>query len=377
MSKIKKILFPFIIVISFFILAEGIARFFYRPDKYRLEINGRYGPQKDDFYVRHKNMGWIFQPGYDGYPEVLKKINRIERYQINSQGLRDKEFPFQKENGVIRIFCSGDSITMGSGSNNEETYPKALERYLNAKLGPKKKFEVINGGIGDYNAYQEYLLLQEIGVKYDPDIVILQYYSNDGRKYVPTKKMFLEEGLDMFYSKSAFIYFIDRGIRRAMMAIMKKQWEKGRARWQPRYKELKWRQDKAEIDTLIDLADKDWGAVWKDVGWDEAKQQLDKFINLSKEKNFIFVVFYFPVELQVTGIQQAQKHDLYLPEKQIRQYCLDNNVPFVSLVPVLKKEYREGIFVDHCHYTAEGAEIVARYMGDSLMEKGILTKEEK
>lgn len=369
----KKLFFSLTIIISFFLLAEGIARIFYRPLQYKEESKRRYEEQNDDFYARHKTIGWILKPGYNGYPEMLKKIGKEEHYQINSQGLRDKEYSFQKENNVIRIFCSGDSITMGSGSNNDETYPKALERYLNSKVARKNKYEVINGGIGDYNAHQEYLLLRDIGLQYNPDIVILQYYPNDGRVYVPAKKLFLEEGLDALHTRSAFVYFLDRGIRRIMIAIMKKQWEKGRARWQPRYYEYKWLNDKAEVDILIELADKDCGVGWRKVGWQETERQLNNFLMLSKAKGFKLVIVYFPVKFQLMGAGSA-KYDLLKPDSDLKKYCLANNIPFISITQFLKDNMDEDTFVDFCHYTAKGAEIVAKFIAKSLIDLKIIKK---
>lgn len=374
MSKLKQFIFSLILIFCIFLLAEGIARLFYRPNEYKKAIRERYVTKEEDYIIRHKRLGWIFKPGYDGFPKVFDEIGKPERYTINNQGLRDKDYPFVKSEDTIRLFCSGDSITMGTGADNDDAYPKALERYLNPQQG-NLKYEVINGGIGDYNTFQEYLLLKEIGIKYYPDIVILQLYPNDGRVYVPPKSLFLEEGLDAFHAKSAFVYFLDRGIRRLMIAILKKQWEKGRARWQPRYYEYKWLTDSAEVDTLIDLGDKDCGALWREIGLKEVKKQLDKILFLSQEKKFKLVVVYFPVTFQLHGAGSA-RHDLMKPNKDMQKYCEDNNIPFMSLIHPLKEDLKKNslneIFVDYCHYTAKGAEIVAEHIGRFLIDEGII-----
>ena len=375
MSRLKQLVFSFVIIAGFFLCAEFIARFFYKPDQYRKAAEERYASQDDDMYVRHKTLGWIFKPNFNGYPEILKKINKVEHYQMNSQGLRDREYPFEKTENVTRIFCLGDSITMGSGASNDETYPKSLERYLNKASAGMGAYEVINGGIGDYNAYQEQLLLKEIGLKYNPDIVILEYYPNDGRVYVPPKTIFLDAGLETVQAKSAFIYFLDRGIRRWMISIMKKQWEKGRERWQPRYKENKWLSDSNEADALIEMADKDWGAAWREVGWHEARKQIEEMIALSREHNFTFVVVYFPLTLQLDAAGSSN-YDLLKPEKDIENFCEERNIPFFSLVSPLKEAMRseaiEALFVDHCHYTGRGAEVVAQNIGKFLIDSGLL-----
>ena len=374
LSKIKQALFSLLLIVFVFFAAECVARLFYKPLDYKNTIQKEYIPKDDDYIIRHKTLGWLFKPGYDGKPKVFDQLGKPERYTINSQGLRDRDYPFRKSADCLRIFCSGDSITMGTGASNDDSYPKALERHLNR--GQRGlRFEVINGGVGDYNSFQEYLLLKEIGLGYEPDIVILQYYPNDGRVYVPPKRIFLDAGLETVQAKSAFIYFLDRGIRRWMISIMKKQWEKGRERWQPRYKENKWLTDKNEVDALIEMADKDWGVAWREVGWHEARKQIEKMIALSKEHNFTFIVVYFPLTLQLNAAG-SNNYDLLKPEKDIENFCEERNIPFFSLInplnEAMRSETMEAFFVDHCHYTGRGAEVVAQSIGKFLVDSGLL-----
>jgi hypothetical protein len=49
-------------------------------------------------------------------------------YQINSYGLRDREFPLEKPPNTYRILMLGDSYTFGIGSNLEDTFSKRLEK---------------------------------------------------------------------------------------------------------------------------------------------------------------------------------------------------------------------------------------------------------
>lgn len=90
---VKKLLFTIVIILSYLLLAEGIARIFYRPAEYKKVIEKRYEPKDDDFYTRHKNSGWILKPGYNNQPGALKEIGRVEHYSINNQSLRNKEYP--------------------------------------------------------------------------------------------------------------------------------------------------------------------------------------------------------------------------------------------------------------------------------------------
>lgn len=95
---------------------------------------------------------------------------------LNSEGLRDREFPLEKPTDRIRIAAVGDSTTLGWGVSLEESYPKVLERLLN---NGSQEIEVLNFGVGNYNTFQEYHKIQRDVLKYDPDLIILQFYIND------------------------------------------------------------------------------------------------------------------------------------------------------------------------------------------------------
>ena len=98
-------------------------------------------------------------------------------FKVNSQGLRDKEYSIQKPAGVYRIIMLGDSFVEGYGVNLEDNYGKVLEKMLNENSG--KKIEVINAGISGWSPLSQYLYLLEYGIKYQPDLVILNFNSTD------------------------------------------------------------------------------------------------------------------------------------------------------------------------------------------------------
>jgi lysophospholipase L1-like esterase len=100
--------------------------------------------------------------------------------KINSQGLRDYEYPFDKPPGVYRILVLGDSTTFGWGVSMNDTASKILERELNAQhVAGYERFEVINAGVGNYDTVQEVTYYKTRGVEFHPDMVILVYFIND------------------------------------------------------------------------------------------------------------------------------------------------------------------------------------------------------
>ncbi|MFC1709890.1 SGNH/GDSL hydrolase family protein [Candidatus Omnitrophota bacterium] len=100
--------------------------------------------------------------------------------QTNSWGLREKEFSEEKHNQV-RILVFGDSITFGYGVPDEYTFPKELDKELNENGNKTSRieFEVLNFGVSGYNTHDEWLLLQSMGLKINPDMVLLMIAAND------------------------------------------------------------------------------------------------------------------------------------------------------------------------------------------------------
>lgn len=112
--------------------------------------------------------------------------------QINSQGLRDYEYPMTKPAGVYRIMLLGDSTTFGWGVPLNDTTSKILERSLNAKHLPGyDRVEVLNAGVGNYDTVQEVTYYQTRGRAFHPDLVVLVYFINDPEPVPVERKGFL------------------------------------------------------------------------------------------------------------------------------------------------------------------------------------------
>jgi lysophospholipase L1-like esterase len=113
------------------------------------------------------------------FQEMEEKNPNIAR---NSLGFKDYEWQIEKPQNVYRIIALGDSMTEGAFVSTNETWPKQLEKKLN-ELTLLYKFEVFNmGGCEfDIGAPEELEAFKNIGLKYNPNMIILQYYNNDWR----------------------------------------------------------------------------------------------------------------------------------------------------------------------------------------------------
>ncbi len=98
-------------------------------------------------------------------------------FNINNQGLRNNiDYGYKKTKGTIRIISLGDSHTQGYEARQNYTYSSIIEKYLNTH---GYNAEVINAGISGFSTAEELLFLENEGIKYNPDFVVLGFYAND------------------------------------------------------------------------------------------------------------------------------------------------------------------------------------------------------
>ncbi len=105
--------------------------------------------------------------------EEIQNVHAVLPYKVttNTQGLRmeyDLAFPKTKQ----RVLILGDSYTFGPFLSNPHVYPNMLDRE-----DPER--EIINAGIMGYTIPDELRLFQDKAKYVEPDIVVLQVYSND------------------------------------------------------------------------------------------------------------------------------------------------------------------------------------------------------
>ena len=115
--------------------------------------------------------------------------------RTNGLGLRDRDYPPAKPPGAVRrILVLGDSMTFAEGVEAEETYPKVLERALEARHG-RGRYEVINAAVRGYGNDQELMLFQRLVPAYRPDVALLAFFAvNDPDDNVYGNLFALDDG---------------------------------------------------------------------------------------------------------------------------------------------------------------------------------------
>ena len=128
------------------------------------------GPSLPIVPVRDPRVLYRLPPGatglYNGTPVT-----------VNALGLRDRDYAIPAPAGMRRVMLLGDSMVFGVGLPADKTLSSQIEQRVNKDGGGP--VEVINAGIFGYNIVQEISLLEEVGPRYRPDLVIACFVHND------------------------------------------------------------------------------------------------------------------------------------------------------------------------------------------------------
>lgn len=97
--------------------------------------------------------------------------------RTNSKGIRaDREIPYEKPPGVKRIVVLGDSFAMGYEVDLKDMFTTRMEEELRTK---GINAEVVNLAVSGHGNAEELIMLQEEGLKYQPDLVLVCWHSTD------------------------------------------------------------------------------------------------------------------------------------------------------------------------------------------------------
>jgi len=143
-----------------------------------------------EFRIPHPILGWVLQPNTTYLYEIPEGKVSVT---YNSEGWRDVDHNVEKPDGVFRILVLGDSFMEANSVNLDDTFHSQVEAFARAA---GNNVEVINMGVAGYGTLQEYLVFQDIGHLYNPDLVLVGFFDgNDvSNNSLQLAAMLAEEG---------------------------------------------------------------------------------------------------------------------------------------------------------------------------------------
>ena len=126
----------------------------------------KYGFVREYQWVNDQELKYIYRP------------NRVfgKGIKTNSLGMCDREYTYDKPEGMFRIAVVGDSLT--ACGPKETMYTEQLKELFARCKGPGS-YEVMNFGVNGYNTRQEARITETLVMKFHPDLIVVSYVLND------------------------------------------------------------------------------------------------------------------------------------------------------------------------------------------------------
>ena len=159
-------------------------------------------------------------PGIISYDEKegIVRSNRGD-ILINKWGFRGPYIEKEKPDNIYRIVTLGGSTTAGQ-HQNEETYPRILERMLNTQSDGRQYFQVLNFGVWGYNSCDLKTIYKNEVMEFNPDMIIIMSGWNDIGKQGQKDIQSIDD-----YCKSNYSMLSNSNLYRLLAFWLKTPWQ--------------------------------------------------------------------------------------------------------------------------------------------------------
>lgn len=304
------------------------------------------------------------EPGCVGTHPSADGRTRITIH-INQHGFRGPE---PSDDDATRIVFVGDSVVFSGGVPDPDTFVRRTQTTLNRILPPHAApVQCFNLGISDAGVVEYEAKVRHHALSLRPRMVVIGFYLNDARPpqgflgeegYAPWERRLIRSPLNrlLLVRKGHDLY---REIRFTRHPTLSRRFQ-----WVPRYQAGLWRQNPAEWCRLIDEAAYDWGAAWVDDAWPIVEKHLRAIADICREQQVELMLVSFPAAPQMDAAFTCDGRPE--PHQRMREICQRLNIPWLDLLPILRRRRHEPLFADQCHLTARGSAIVAEALADWL-----------
>jgi len=299
--------------------------------------------------------------------------------KTNSRGIRGEEYEYEKDEGVFRILGLGDSHTLSMQEDFEKTYLQRLEQKLNNYMGDKKTFQVINGAIGAFANVQEYLFLQTEGIKYDPDIVIVQFFCNDLHENLQYLQRNKTQYSKNNYSKFEHLKVKLRGFLQKHSRIYRYFathviWPLRLLGFQPSGQKVFKMFSNGFIVNETEETRKEWDMLF---------EHFIKIRDYLEERDIKFLILVIPPNYQIEEEAwdyfvedmrlNPEDYDLKKVDRRLKKFGEENNIPVILMSEDFTEASKEhDIYYDYkveIHFTTVAHEIISNRLYDFLIKE--------
>lgn len=256
--------------------------------------------------------------GLEHKKNIEKKLMNVN-IKLNSQGFRNNmDIDIEKK----KILMLGDSMTLGWGSI--ETFSTHLEKNINQDI------QVLNAGIGNTNTYMQINNFFTNFVKYDFDVIILNFFINDFEDVKIKNVNFIKKN---FYSYT----YIENMMYKILIKL-----------------------------SLID----NWENFYKKTFADEkfVKKSLNEIIKLNNycnKNNILLIINNIPELRNLVNYKFSSETQI------IKNFSKENNIMFIDSYDILKNHAEETLWVSNedTHANDKAQLLIFKFLEEKLEGK--------
>ena len=358
----------------------------------------------------------------ENFIKVRKNIEFEFEFSTNEYGLRYAPVDLVKSPDETRIVLLGDSFTEGVGIAADDTFGMYLENLYSPRSGREVRF--INAGLGGQGPLEFWRVFRDVGLKLDPDGLLLCVYANDladTPEFLDSQDLYRlypeRQGIEKkFHSLMPRIYLIvEEAIRIVQRELSKARGfvgtvaalaeEKGISkadfqRWSDALPpELVAASDRGEFNKSLlsaGLFNPDYWLEALEISTPGAERKyqsftlvLDEIVTAAREQQLAIAVVYIPSPLQYDPARHADWNPWIIGGAQVREAWLTDDtelqrrladwtaakeIPFLDLAPTMRDEVGRGRALNYKldgHWNTEGHRAAGKAISNWLDENSV------
>lgn len=295
-------------------------------------------PGTDDFRNAHVTADWYREPD-----PVLFWRSKSGVGPYNKQRFQGPEASIPKVPGVFRIMTYGDSNTDGpdTGGAWSQRLQDVLEReHPHGQL----KYEVLNAGVAGYSSYQGLMRFREEVSIYRPDLVLVSFGWNDlaYTSGIPDNEYQVQN--------KVLVWFVRAAVNFKSYLVVKY------------YLSQLGSGNSSSGNTNIPR-----------VSMEDYIGNVDGFRELAEKHGAHLVVLTRPHKLPADEIKLRNTFEQRVPDynKALLKYADDKGLPVIDVQQIFGNA-KSPLFVDECHFNAEGHQYMAELLYRTLVNYNLL-----
>ena len=334
-------------------------------------------------------VGFTYNPNDYTY-EKGREYNAL--YQINSLGLRDREYEEKRKN-QFRILLIGDSFSVSHGLEIEESLSRHLERELQKLLDeddPSLQIQVINAAHGGYSPYNYWKAYERWAPVFQPDAVVLGISPDDYDCRNEYANYLIEEGETLAVFKEGEV----PGESKVSLTRQMRKWMAGHSEFYILLRNFLYYNDfVGKISLKLTAKKEDNNSQIQQFlipqpedirkEWEKSFSYFAKLKNDIDKDGIPLVLIPIPLKfeiseaefihtLEASGISTAQV-DINQPLNQISAFCDAAGITMLDPRSALKKHTptRPFYFVYDGHWISDGIQAATENIATQWKEQGL------